>query len=156
VLAFVSLGGEFTARRGRAQPGYFDQRGTDVRAAEIVAQYVAEKQDAERIAEERRANGVTFREVADAYLHWLETVKGAKPTTMRSHRSLLAESGAPHGRARRKTAGYIMGALGDKPAAKVTTAEVEQVLGTVAKTGVSPRTVNHYREIICAASGTGL
>ncbi len=148
--------GSFKARSGRVQPGYFDSRAAHVRAAEIIAGYVAEKQDAERVAEERRINGATFREVAHAYLHWLETVKGAKPTTMRSHRSLLAEPGTPHGRGRRKTAGYIMGALGDKPATKVTTAEIEQVLRTVAKAGVTPRTVNHYREIICAVFNYGM
>lgn len=148
--------GSFKPRRGRVQPGYFDSRAAHIRAAEIIAGYVAEKQDAERIVEERRTNGATFREVAHAYLHWLETVKGAKPTTMRSHRSLLAEPGTPHGRGRRKTAGYIMGALGDKPATKVTTVEVEQVLRTVAKAGVTPRTVNHYREIICAVFNYGM
>jgi integrase len=148
--------GEFTARHGRVQPGYFDQRSASVRAAELVARYVAEEQDAERIAEERRTRGVTFREVAHAYLEWLENVKGAKPTTMRSHRSLFAEPGTPHGRGRRTTTGFIMGALGDKPANKITTAEVEQVLHTVAKTGVTPRTVNHYREIICAAFNYGM
>jgi integrase len=151
-----SAPGHFKVRHGRAQHGFFDARAAHVRAAEIVARYVAEKEDAARIAEERRANGVTFREVAHAYLHWLETVKGAKPTTMRSHRSLLAEAGTPHGRGRRKTAGYIMGALGDKPATKVTTAEIEQVLRTVAKSGVTPRTVNHYREIICAVFNYGM
>jgi hypothetical protein len=107
--------GLFKPRRGRVQPGYFDSRAAHIRAAEIIAGYVAEKQDAERIAEESRINGATFREVAHAYLHWLETLKGAKPTTIRSHRSLLAEPGTPHGRGRRKTAGYIMGALGTRP-----------------------------------------
>ncbi|MGH2862969.1 MAG: tyrosine-type recombinase/integrase, partial [Solirubrobacteraceae bacterium] len=148
--------GEFKVRHGRVQPGYFDQRAASVRAAELVARYVAEEQDAERIAEERRTRGVTFREVAHAYLDWLENVKGAKPTTMRSHRSVLAEPGTPHARGRRMTTGFIMGALGDAPANKITTAEVEQILHTVAKSGVTPRTVNHYREIICAAFNYGM
>jgi integrase len=147
---------EFQKRAGRVAPGFFDERSAHVRAAEIVAQYVADERNAEALAEERRVHGATFREVAHAYLQWLEDVRGAKPTTMRSHRSVLAEPGTRHARGRRSTAGYIMGALGDKPATKVTTAEVEQVLRIVAKTGVTPRTVNHYREIICAVFNYGM
>jgi integrase len=147
---------EFQKRAGRVAPGFFDERSAHVRAAEVVAQYVADERNAEALAEERRVHGATFREVAHAYLQWLEDVRGAKPTTMRSHRSVLAEPGTRHARGGRSTAGYIMGALGDKPATKVTTAEVEQVLRTVAKTDVTPRTVNHYREIICAVFNYGM
>jgi integrase len=147
---------EFQKRPGRVAPGYFDERSAHLRAAEIVAQYVADEQNAEALAEERRTRGVSFREVAQAYLVWLETVKGAKPTTMRSHRSMLAEPGTRHGRGRRSTAGHIMKALGDKPASKVTTADIERVLHVVAASGVSPRTVNHYREIICAVFNYGM
>ena len=87
-----------------------------MRAAEIVAQYVSDELDAVRLAEARRTHGVSFREVAHAYLDWLETMKGPKPTTLRSPRSLLAEPGTPDGRGRRTRAGYIMGALGIRPA----------------------------------------
>lgn len=147
---------KFQKRPGRVAPGFFDERSAHVRAAEIVAQYVADERHAEALAEERRTQGATFREVAHAYLEWLEDVRGAKPTTMRSHRSVLAEPGTPHARGGRTTAGYVMSALGDKPATKITTAEVEQVLRTVAKSGVTHRTVNHYREIICAVFNYGM
>jgi integrase len=148
--------GRWQPRRGRVDAEFFDERRAHIRAAELVAQFVTDERDAERIAAEKRTRGVTFREVAHAYLHWLETVKGAKPTTMRSHRSVLAEPGTPYGRGAHTTAGYIIGALGDKTATKVTTAEVEKVLHTVAASGVSPRTVNHYREIICAIFNYGM
>lgn len=49
-----------------------------------------------------------------------------------------------------------MGALGDLPASKVTTLDVEGVLETVAATGASPTTVNRYREIMCAAYNFGM
>ena len=49
-----------------------------------------------------------------------------------------------------------MAALGDRPAAEVTTREVEQVLKTIAATGVAPRTVNGAREIMGAAFTFGM
>ena len=59
-----------------------------------------ERELAERAAAaERAANAPpTFREVAHAYLDWLERVRGAKPATLRDHRYLLAEPGARHRR----------------------------------------------------------
>src|SRR5205823_2646239 len=49
-----------------------------------------------------------------------------------------------------------MRALGDRPAAKVTTREVEELLGEVSKTGASPRTVNKYRAVISAIFNYGM
>lgn len=46
-------------------------------------------------ARRRREPPATFREVAAAYLLWLED-GGAKPSTLRDHRLLLAEPGARH------------------------------------------------------------
>lgn len=45
---------------------------------------------------------------------------------------------------------------GDRPAAKITPAEVEALLRTVAATGVSARSVNRAREIVCAAFNYGM
>jgi glycosyltransferase A (GT-A) superfamily protein (DUF2064 family) len=47
-------------------------------------------------------------------------------------------------------------ALGDRPAAQITPAEVEALLQTVAATGVSARSVNRAREIVCAAFNYGM
>jgi integrase len=49
-----------------------------------------------------------------------------------------------------------MAALGDRPAAAITPKEVEQLLATVADSGVSPRSVNRTREIVCAAFNYGM
>jgi integrase len=147
--------GTFAGRHGRVAPGFFDERAAHVRAAEIVAGYVHEVLHAEQVAQERRTQGVTFREVAHAYMDWLQDVKGAKPSTLRSHWSQLAEPSTPYKRGRGKTAGHIMAALGGRPAAKVEPAEVEQLLKTVAATGVTPSTVNHCREIVCAVFSYG-
>jgi integrase len=148
--------GTWQQRRGRVADGYLDERRAHVAAAEAVDRFVTEQINAEEIARERRERGVTFREVALAYLEWLQTVKGAKPSTLRSHRSLLAEPGIPHRRGKGSTAGHIMGALGDRPAGEVTTREVEQLLAAVASTGVAPRTVNATREIVGAAFNFGM
>ncbi|MHB8696142.1 MAG: tyrosine-type recombinase/integrase [Solirubrobacteraceae bacterium] len=148
--------GEWVPRRGRVADGFVDERRAHIAAAEIVASYVKDFNEAERVEQERRTRGVTFREVAHGYLEWLEKVRGAKPSTIRSHQSDLAEPGTPHKRGTSTCAGLIMAALGDKPAAKITPADVEALLRTVATTGVSARSVNRAREIVCAAFNYGM
>jgi integrase len=142
--------------RGRLANGYFDERRAHVRASELAAAYVTEAAEADRIEQERRARGVTFREVALAYLDWLEQVRGAKPATLRQHRSDLAEPDVPYKRGHGVTAGHIMRAIGDRPATKVTTAQIEELLATVAAAGAAPRTVNRTREVVCAAFNFGM
>ena len=144
--------GDWRPRRGRVRDGFYDERRAHVRAAEIAKAHEAKSAD-ER---ERRSQGATFRELANAYLDWLEHVKGAAPSTLRQHRSDLAEPGVPYKRGSRVLAGHIMRAFGDKPAAKVTAADVDKLLNTIADTGVAPRTVNRYREVVCAAFNFGM
>jgi len=148
--------GGFQLKRGRPPEGAL----TEVQAAEkmlrIVREHHEEQALIERDAQERRRRGVTFREVARAYLAWMEEVKGAKPSTMRNHRSLLAEPDQPQRRGRGTTEGRIMRVLGDRPAQAVTTREVDQVLTAIARTGVSPSTVNRARSVISAAYSYGM
>ena len=148
--------GELRRRRGRVASGHYDERHAHVRAAELVHAYVTEQDEKERRERERLERGVTFREIADAYLTWLERVKGAKPSTLRQHRSDLAEPGVPYKRGAYVTNGHIMRAIGDRPAVKVTRAEVEALLDTVAATGVSPRTVNRVRSVVSAVFRFGM
>ncbi len=115
----------------------------------------AEQTLLERDADERRRRGVTFRELATEYLTWLEDVKGAKPSTLRDHRCLLAEPGQAYRRGRGSSPGVILAALGDRPAREVSTREVEDVLRSIASTGVAPRTVNKARQLICAVFNYG-
>ena len=124
-------------------------------AAQFVSEYVAEADDRKRAERERRTQGATFREVAGAYLRWLEGVRGAKPSTLVGHRSVLAEAGTPYKRGRGVTLGHVMATLGDRPAAKITTREIEAVLTTISETGASPRTVNKHRNVIAAVFGYG-
>ncbi len=142
-------------RKGRVPDGHYDQRGATVRAAAIVADYVADAGNLERADRERRSRGVTFREVATGYLRWLADVAGAKPATLRDHGYVLGEPGVPYKRGTGVTAGHVMAALGDRPASKITTREIDQLLTTISATGASARTVNKYRCVIARSSTTG-
>jgi hypothetical protein len=117
--------GDWQPRRGRVAVGYLDERRAHVAAADFVRSHVKDFNETERVERERRTRAVKFRELAHAYLDWLETVRGAKPSTIRSHLSYLAEPGTPYKRGGGVTAGHIMAALGDRPAAKITPAEIE-------------------------------
>jgi hypothetical protein len=147
--------GGWRRRRGRIPESAYDERSAHVAAAQLVAKHVTEAANVERVEQERRARGVTFREVAHAYLRWLENVRGAKPSTLVGHRSVLAEPGVPYKRGKGTTAGHVMAALGDRPAAKITTREIEDLLARVSETGASPRTVNKHRNVIAAILTTG-
>ena len=147
--------GDWLPRRGRVPEGFLDERRAHVAAARLVDSYLEEDSRRELIERERRVRGVTFREVAHAYLRWLKRVKGAKPSTLRDYACLLAEPGEPHRRGGGTAAGRIMAALGDRRAASVTTREVEDLLASVAESGASPRTVNKHRELVCAIYNYG-
>jgi len=84
--------GGWKPRRGRVPDGHLDERRAHVTAAELVRSYVKDFNESERVERERRTRGVTFRELAHGYLEWLENVRGAKPSTIRSHQSDLAEA----------------------------------------------------------------
>jgi integrase len=147
--------GGWRQHRGRIAEGAYDERGAHVRAAQLVNEYVTETADVEHAERERRTQGPAFREVAHAYLRWLEEVRGAKPSTLVGHRSVLAEQGTPYRRGSGATLGHVMAALGDRPAAKITTREIENVLTAVSETGASPRTVNKHRNVIAAVFSYG-
>lgn len=146
----------FRPRRGRVGEGYFDERAAHVRAAELVSAYVRDEEKRSTAARERAAAGPTFREVAHAYLDWLERIKGAKPATLRQHRSDLGEPGVSYRRGAGTTNGHIMAALGDLPAARIGGEEIEALLDTVTATGVSPRTVNRVRDVVRAVFSFGV
>jgi len=148
--------GEWVKRRGRVQPGYFDRSMATVEADAIVKRFVSGAEAAEAAERERREHGPTFREVAHAYLQWLERVRGAKPSTLADHRLILAEPGDSHKRGSGTYRGHIMCAIGDKPAAKVTDRDIEMLLDAIAATGASPRTVNKHRAVVSAIFNYGM
>jgi integrase len=148
--------GGWRRRRGRPLDGSLTEAQAAARMLELVREHDADQTLLEQDAAERMRRGVTFRELVSAYLAWLEDVKGAKPSTMRDHRSTFSEPGRPYRRGTRETAGRIMAALGDRPAREITTREIEQLLTRIAATGVSPRTVNKARAGICSAFNYGM
>ncbi len=142
-------------RRGRVPVGSYDERRAHVAAAEIVSAYVADATELERVEQERKQAGATFREVADGYLDWLEKIHGAKPSTLRDHRSTLAEPGTAYRRGSGTINGHVMAALGDRPASRITTREINQLLTKLSDTGTSPGRVNKYRSVISAIFNYG-
>jgi integrase len=148
--------GNWVARAGRVAAGCFDERRAHVRAAEIVASYVARVAEVEREELDRRSAPATFRDVAAAYLDWLERVRGAKPATLRQHRCDLAEPGVRYRRGSGETAGRVMRAIGDRPAHLVTTEEIDALLESVADSGVSARTVNRVRDVVRTVFNFGM
>ncbi|CAA9495101.1 MAG: hypothetical protein AVDCRST_MAG53-1751 [uncultured Solirubrobacteraceae bacterium] len=68
---------------------------------------------------------------------------------------MLAEPGTPHKRGGGASAGVVMGALGDLPAATVTTRQIEAALSKVAASGAGPRTVNKARNVMDAIFAYG-
>jgi hypothetical protein len=108
-----------------------------VAAERLVKTHAAEAGEDERTRLDRRDRGATFREVADlGYLAWLANTNRAKPSTLRDSRYLL---------------GRVLATLGDRPAAKISTREIEHLLIEIAAAGASARTVNKYRSTISAA-----
>jgi integrase len=151
-----STSGSWSPRHGRVAAGYLDERRAHARAAQAVAAYVQRVEDAERVERERRDAGVTFRDVARGYLNWLEHVRGAKPATLRQHRSDLGEPGVAFKRGAGETAGRVMRAIGDRPARQITTEEIDALLQSVADSGAAPRTVNRVRDVVRAVFNFGI
>lgn len=147
--------GGWVKRRGRTPSTHLDEHAAHAAADRKVREVDAELRAEATGARRRREAPVTFREVARAYLLWLEDVKGAKPSTLRDHRLLLAEPGAAHRRGNGVSRGPIMAALGDRPAAAVSTREVNALLGELKRSGVSPRTVNKHRNLVSAIYNYG-
>lgn len=124
-------------RRGHAPEGHFDAACAHDRAREIVREHVAATHST-----------LTFRQLAGNYLHWLEHVRGAKPSTLQDHRFTLADpQDGKNGR--------VMAALGDRPAAEITTREIAALLDALADSGVTSRTVNQRRATLLAIFNYG-
>jgi integrase len=92
----------------------------------------------------------TVRALVADWLSWLEEVWGAKPSTIKDYRFLLREPGVPYKRGLGVSAGRIMKAFGDRPAADVTTAEVSGFLRSLDHEGLTPRNVNKHREVLAS------
>lgn len=142
--------GGWVPRRGRVPEGSFDAKRATVAMAAMIERDAAEVLAGERAEQARRVRPVSFREVAHAWMEWLTEVKGAKPSTMRDYRSILAEPGAPHARGGGRCEGRIMQAFGARSANEITTADVTTFLRGLDRRGLSPRNVNKHRQVVSA------
>lgn len=145
-----AVGDGWQPRRGRVPEDHFDEKRAIVRMAQLIAE------DAERSQREadeeraRRERPVTFREIAADWMDWHANVRGTRPSTLRDLRSILAEPGTPHARGSRTCRGRILAALGDRPAADITTREVGAFLRSLDDEGLTARNVNKHRQIVSA------
>jgi integrase len=142
--------GGWQPRRGRIPDGFFDEKHATVAMAALVAEHDAEETAIERGERERRERGATVRELAAAWIEYVWREKGAKPATLQDYGYLLAEPGTPHKRGPGVSPGRIIGALGDRPIAKVTMSDVASFLRGLERTGMSPRSVNKHRGVLGA------
>src|SRR3954447_4407842 len=108
--------GGFAPRRGRPRGAALTEAQASARMLLLVGEHDRKATAAEQEAE-TRGPLMTFRELAHEWLAWVEDVKGAKPSTLRGYRSLLAEPGERYRRGSGTTEGLIMAELGDFPAA---------------------------------------
>jgi integrase len=137
-------------RRGRVPDGFFDEKRATVRMAEFVAEHDAAEHAIEEGRRERRELGATVRELGPEWLEYVWREKGAKPATLQDYGYLLTEPGTPHKRGTGSNPGRILGALGDRRIAKVTTTEVATFLRGLERGGMSARSVNKHREVLAA------
>ena len=83
---------------------------------------------------------------------YLEREKGAKPSTLRDYRWVLAEPGQAHRRGRGRSPGLLMAAFGDRAA----TASRRVTSPSTSAASTAPeraRTVNKHRQVISAIYG---
>ena len=145
--------GGWRSRRGRAVGGALTETQAAARMLELVHDHDAEQSRLESDAEERRRRGVTFRDLASEWMEYLEHEKGAKPSTLRDYRWLLAEPDQVHRRGSGRSPGLLMTAFGDSPANAITTKDVADYLRRLDKAEAAPRTVNKHRQVISAIYG---
>jgi integrase len=147
--------GKWRKRRGRCPEGWLDERAAHLAAVAAMetqmGQVAAEREAAAKAAEA----ALTVRVLAHDWHSWLKEVWGAKPSTIKDYSFLLREPGEPFKRGLGRTAGRIMKAFGDRPAAEVTTKDVGDFLRSLDREGLAPRNVNKHREVLAAIFAYG-
>lgn len=147
--------GGWRKRRGRCPEGWLDERAANVAAVAAMEEHARELRRGEEEKARAAAAEKTVRALARDWLSWLEEVWGAKPSTIKDYGFLLREPGVQYKRGSKVSAGRIMKALGDRPAAEVTTAEVSRFLRSLDHEGLTPRNVNKHREVLSSIFNYG-
>lgn len=148
--------GGWKRKRGATTNGALTEAQAAARMLELIAGHDAERAAIEESVKERRRRGITFRELAGAWLEYLEQEKNAKPSTLANYRWMLAEPGEPHRRGRGRTPGLLLETFGDRRVGEITPRDVSQFLRKLGDDGKSAWTINKYRQVICAAFNFGM
>jgi integrase len=147
--------GGWHKRRGRCAEGWLDERAANIAAVAAMDGH-AKSLAVEATANTRSADELkTVRALSRDWLSWLSEVWGAKPSTVKDYGFLLREPGEPFKRGAGTSAGRIMNAFGDRPAAEVTTTEVSHFLRSLDREGLTPRNVNKHREVLASMFAYG-
>jgi integrase len=141
-------GSGWRKRHGRCREGWLDERAALLAARVAMERQVDEAVNAARHARRAEQRSATFRGLADDWLHWLERIRGIKPSTLRDYRTLLREPGQPYARGNGRSAGRIMRAFGDELVAEISTADVSAFLRELDDAGLSARNVNKHRQVL--------
>lgn len=137
--------GSAWVKRGRPPAGALTERDAVVALAAAIEAHEAGL----KVPEVDRVT--TFADAAAAWLHHLEHVEGAKPTTLADYRYMLTPVDALPRKRGRTPAARIMRAFGSRPLALITTSEIARFLCELdAEPGVAPRTVNKHRQLLCS------
>jgi integrase len=147
--------GGWHKRRGRCAEGWLDERAANIAAVAAMDGH-AKSLAVEATANTRSADELkTVRALSRDWLSWLSEVWGAKPSTVKDYGFLLREPGEPFKRGAGTSAGRIMNAFGDRPAAEVTTTEVSHFLRSLDREGLTARNVNKHREVLASMFAYG-
>ena len=139
-----SDGGDWRKRRGRAHERFLDEKAAIVEMRRVIdAHEVA-------LATVRPESEPTFDDAAADWMHRLEHVDGAKPSTLEDYRLMLARPDAPARKRGLRTAGRIVGEFGGQELRSITTTQVERFLARLDAEPISKRTVNKHRQVICS------
>ncbi|MGA2011479.1 MAG: tyrosine-type recombinase/integrase [Solirubrobacteraceae bacterium] len=142
--------GDWQKRKGRCREGWLDERAAPVAVLDAMSIQASEAADQALHARLAAQRSATVRGLAEDWLHWLERIRGVKPSTVRDYRTIVREAGQAYQRGTGKSRGRIMATFGDALAAEVTTAEVSAFLRKLDDEGLSPRNVNKHRQVLQA------
>jgi integrase len=125
----------------------------DEKAAIVEMQRRIEAREAELAIERPECPGM-FDEAAREWLHDLEHVQGAKPSTLADYRYMLADPNAePRKRGKRTAGARVMRQFGGQLVEDITREQVERWLAKMDHEAISKRTINKHRQLVCSVLG---
>jgi integrase len=147
-LERTPVGDSWRARPGQPAEGFLDER--QARAA-IEAAIVAYEQE---LASLSGRSSCSFETAAADWRRHQEHVAGAKPSTLADYDYLLTPPGTPaRKQGRRRGDGRVMREFGGQELHTISADQIERWLEQLADLGLSRRTVNKHRQLLCSVLG---